>query len=87
MGYVHQPQPLKHNAQINLSGATYSAAYADEADGWTRETRNEQRIFRVPAQGPLVTHEGNEVTARGTFMHRTDWTDHEIELKLVCEES
>jgi hypothetical protein len=82
---ARQPQPLRHLAQIILPGATYRADYADEADGWTRETRDELRIFRVPAQGPLVTHGDTDVTARGTFTHRTDFTEHEIELWLVCQ--
>ena len=85
MAIAWQPQPLHHHAQIILPDATYIANYAEEADGWTRETRDERGIFRVPAQGPLVTHEGAEVTARGMFRHRTAWTDHEIELRLVCE--
>lgn len=76
--------PLRHSAQVLLPDVTYRATYTAEGDGWTRETRDERRIFSVPADGPLVSWEGSEVTARGTFMHRDEWTDHEIELRVSC---
>jgi hypothetical protein len=73
-----------NGSPVPAGDATYGANFAQEADGWSRETRDERRIFRVPARGPLVTHDATSVTANGTFMHETEWTGHEIELRFEC---
>jgi hypothetical protein len=81
---IQQP-PLRHTAQITMPEANYRADYAADDNGWTRETRDERRVFRVGAPGPLVTHGATGVTASGIFNHRDDYTEHVTELRVTCQ--